>query len=330
MLLDYSGLSAPQSALFVYDPRVAEVCRALERIATEEGISVTRLSAERDWTNIQRHLAKGFDTAIVFEFGASHHTQALIEHLSDAPDTFRAYRLFGATANTIRFGFRRRRSTLRRRNWNLIMRARKGGSLMVENALGSRLEVGLDPSAPWTNTYGECADGYPGVFPPSEVNTRSLEVDGLLVVDGAIGSNIGWPIEARLNTHPVSLRISRGRIIDVDCRHKLTRDLIEEFLAAPHCNEVVEIGIGTNDGIPRFVSSDILINERYASFHLGVGSADLKNRQQNLHLDFILADCQIALGAHVILKGNEFFLPDTIPIPDWRNYDVEINLHDAL
>jgi leucyl aminopeptidase (aminopeptidase T) len=184
--------------------------------------------------------------------------------------------------------------------------------------------------APWANTYGECADGYPGVFPPAEVNTRSSDVDGLLVADGAIGSNIGWPIEARLNAHPVSLRISQGTIIDVDCSHRLTRDLIEEFLSTPHCNEVVETGIGTNDGIPRFVHSDILLNERFASFHLGVGSADLKNPQQNLHLDFILADCRIALGSQIVLDNGKFFLPDAKPIPDWRNYEVEINLHGAL
>jgi hypothetical protein len=200
----------------------------------------------------------------------------------------------------------------------------------VQSNRGTRLEVELDRAAPWANTYGEAADGYPGVWPPAEVNTRSADVDGILVADGAIGSNVGWPLDARLGANPVTLRISHGRITDVDSRHALVRKLVEEFLRVPHCNEVVEIGIGTNDGIPGFVPADILLNERVASFHLGVGSADADSAAQNLHLDFILGDCRILMGRHVALSKGQFARPTIAAIPDWRAYDVPVTLHDAV
>lgn len=330
LLSDYGRLRAGQSAVLVYDPEVEAVCRAVGSIAVGAGITVRRVSAEHDWTAIQTHLKGRCDVVLFLELGESHHTRALLHHLSTTHHAPRAYRLFGATVETVRHGFGRRRATLRRRNWDLIERARRAGRLTVESDGGTRLAVGLDRAAPWANTYGEPADGYPGVLPPAEINTRSADVEGVLVADGAIGSNIGWPLDARLGANPVTLRISRGRITDVDSRHALVRDLVEEFLSVPDCNEVVEIGIGTNDGIPGFVPSDILLNERVASFHLGVGSADAVKAEQNLHLDFILGDCRILMGRHVALSKGRFARPTTAAILDRRAYDVPVQLHDAL
>jgi leucyl aminopeptidase (aminopeptidase T) len=155
-------------------------------------------------------------------------------------------------------------------------------------------------------------------------------VEGILVVDGAIGSNLGWPLDARLAGNPLTLRISRGKVIDVACRHKLVRQLVEEFLRVPGTNEVVEIGIGTNDGIPAFVPSDILLNERFASFHLGIGGADARNPRQNLHLDFILGDCKVYFGKRVVLAGGRFSRLGPVAVPRRRDYEVPIILHDAL
>ncbi len=330
LLLDYAGLTAGEAAVLVYDPEVEAVCRAIGSVAIGAGITVRQVSAARGWTAIRRELERRCDVVLFLESGESHHTRALLHYLSTTPHPLRAYRLFGATADSIRHGFRRRQATLRRRNWDLIGRARRAGRLIVESDRGSRLVVGLDRSAPWTSTCGEFADGFPGVLPPAEINTRSSDVDGVVVVAGAVGSNIGWPLDARLAANPVTLRIARGRITDVQSSHALVRDLVEEFLSVPDCNEVVEIGIGTNDGISGFVASDILLNERVASFHLGVGSADAESAEQNLHVDFILGDCRILLGRHVVLSNGRFARPTITAIPDRRTYDVPVQLHDAL
>jgi hypothetical protein len=329
LLSDYVRLSPGQSTVFVYDPEVEAVCRAIGTIAADSGIAVRSLSAKFEWPAIRARLEKRCDSALFLESGRSHHTLALRRYLKARAGAPPAYRLFGATAETIRGGFRRKRSALRRRNWDLIANARRAGRLTVESDRGTRLEVGLDRAAPWANTYGECADGYPGVLPPAEVNTRSADADGVLIADGAIGSNIGWPLDARLAENPITLRVSHGRITDVACRHHLVRDLVEEFLSVPQTNEVVEIGIGTNDGIPGFVPSDILLNERYASFHLGVGSADAGKASQNLHMDFILGDCSIFLGSRLALANGRFSHLPAAALGR-RPYDVPINLHDAL
>jgi hypothetical protein len=330
LLFDYLRLARGGNAVFVFDPKVRDVCSAIGAVAVRAGIIVRTVSAKRKWPAIRSHLEEQCDAALFLESGESHHTVALKRHLTDSEDAAPAYRLFGATAEAIRGGFRRRRDVLSRRNWDLIGAARRAGRLVVQSDSGTCLEVGLDRAAPWANTYGECADGFPGVLPPSEVNTRSADVDGVLVADGAIGSNVGWPLDARLAGNPVRLRVSRGKVIGVDCRHRLVRGLVEEFLSVPQTNEVVEIGIGTNDGIPGFVPSDILLNERYASFHLGVGSADARKPSQNLHMDFILGDCRIFLGDHLALARGRFRRPRTAAIPDRRRYGVAINLHDAL
>jgi leucyl aminopeptidase (aminopeptidase T) len=291
---------------------------------------VRSVSASKKWPVIREQLEGRCDVALFLESGQSHHTRALRQYLKDDEGAPPAYRLFGATPETIRGGFRRKRAALRRRNWDLIDAARRAGRLAVRSEQGTRIEVGLDPATPWANTYGECADGYPGVLPPSEVNTRSADVEGVLVVDGAVGSNLGWPLDARLEGNPVTLRISGGKVTDVACRQKLVRDLVEEFLSLPETNEVVEIGIGTNDGIPSFVPSDILLNERIASFHLGVGGADARNPRQNLHLDFILGDCKLYFGNRLALSRGRFSRLRPAAISNPRKYEVPVIMHDAL
>lgn len=329
MLFDYCGLRRGCRTLFIYDPSVKQVGVAVEQVAADEGIDVKRLSARLEWNRIRTELEDGFTSAIVFESGKSHHTQALMDFL-ERRENFHAYRLFGTSAETMRYGFRRSRASLCARNWSLIKMARRTGCITVDSERGTRLHVGVDPAASWSNTYGECADGYPGVFPPAEVNTRSLDVDGLLVVDGAIGSNIGWPLDARLGSSPITLRIAQGRVVDFDCRHQLTRDLLGEFFERPNCNEVAEIGIGTNDGIQDFAPSDILLNERFASFHLGVGSTHPDKPKHSLHLDFILDDCRILMGTQLALHRGKFALPKIAKIPDRVSFAVNIRLHDAL
>lgn len=330
LLTDYLHLAPGKTAVLVCDPRVKAVSFALGAIAAHAGISVRTVSVNKKWPAIREELEERCDAALFLESGQSHHTQALRQHLKDGEGAPPAYRLFGATPEAIRGGFRRKRAALRRRNWSLIGAARRAGRLAVRSDGGTRLEVGLDWATPWANTYGECADGYPGVLPPSEVNTRSSDVEGILVVDGAIASNLGWPLDARLAGNPLTLRISRGKVTDVACRQKLVRDLVEDFLSLPQTNEVVEIGIGTNDGIPAFVPSDILLNERFASFHLGIGGADATNPRQNLHLDFILGDCKIYFGNRVALARGRFSHLGPAAIPNRRQYEVPIILHDAL
>lgn len=72
------------------------------------------------------------------------------------------------------------------------------------------------------------------------------------------------------------------------------------------------------------------VNERFASFHLGVGAADAENAAQNLHLDFILGDCRILMGRHIALSNGTFARPTTTEIRDRRAYDVPVKLHDAV
>ena len=330
LLSDYLHLASRKTVVFVCDPRVKAVSIALAVIAARAGISVRTVSATKKWPVIREQLEDRCDAALFLESGQSHHTRALRQYLKHDEGAPPAYRLFGATSETIRGGFRRKRAALRRRNWDLIDAARRAGRLAVRSDRGTRLEVGLDPATPWANTYGECADGYPGVLPPSEVNTRSADVEGVLVVDGAVGSNLGWPLDARLEGNPVTLRISRGKVTGVACRQRLVRDLVEEFLSLPQTNEVVEIGIGTNDGIPGFVPSDILLNERFASFHLGVGGADARNPNQNLHLDFILGCCKLYFGNRLALARGRFSRLPAAAVPNRRKYEVPVIMHDAL
>jgi len=78
------------------------------------------------------------------------------------------------------------------------------------------------------------------------------------------------------------------------------------------------------------VPSDVLVNERVVGFHVGVGSADAADRWRNLHLDFIVLDCRVALGAHVILSHGRFAPARSGATPGLGRHPVPVRLHDAL
>lgn len=329
LLFDYVGLTSGETLLLVHDPCVEAVAGQFTAVAERAHARVRRVSAELDWSSIVARL-DDCDVALFVELDASHHTVAVLDYLAERDCEPRIYRLFGATVETLCNGFRRSQSLLRRRNLGIIERALAANALAVVSPTGTHLELQVDRAACWTSTYGECAEGYPGALPPAEINTRTADVDGILVVDGAIASNLGWPLDARLRASPVTLHVASGTVTRVECEHVLVEQLIEEFLAVPGANEVVEIGIGTNDGIPDFSVADTLLNERYASFHLGVGLADERDPRRNIHIDFILGDCTVTAGEFTILEHGRFAaeLDDTTrPLP---TLDVAVKLHDAL
>jgi hypothetical protein len=329
LLLEYVGLRSGETLLLVHDPRVEAVAEQLTLVAEGVHARVRCVSADLDWPSIAARL-DDCDVALFVELDASHHTAAVLDYLAGRACAPRIYRFFGATIETVCNGFRRSQPLLRCRNLRIIERALAADALAVVSRSGTDLELRVDRTACWTSTCGECADGYPGVLPPAEINTRTADVDGTLVVDGAIASNVGWPLDARLRANPVTLHVESGTVTKVECEHALVEQLLEEFLAVPGANEVVEIGIGTNDGIPGFSAADILLNERYASFHLGVGLADERDPRRNIHIDFILGDCIVTAGHFTILEHGCFAaaLDDTTsPLPI---LDVAVRLHDAL
>lgn len=329
LLFDYVGLTSGETLLLVHDARVEAVADQFTVVAERAHARVRRVAADLDWSSIAARL-DDCDVALFVELDASHHTTAVLGYLAERDGEPRIYRLFGATVETVCNGFRRSQSLLRRRNLGIIERVLAANALAVVSRSGTHLELQVDRTTCWTSTCGECADGYPGVLPPAEINTRTRDVDGILVVDGAIATNLGWPLDARLRTSPVTLHVASGTITKVECEHTLVQQLIEEFLAVPGANEVVEIGIGTNDGIPDFSAADILLNERYASFHLGVGLADARDPRRNIHIDFILGDCNVTAGDFTILEDGRFAaeLDDTTrPLPA---LEVAVKRHDAL
>jgi hypothetical protein len=329
LLFDYVGLTSGETLLLVHDPRVEAVAGQFTAVAERANARVRRVSADLDRSSVIARL-DDCDVALFVELDASHHTTAVLDYLAGRDCEPRIHRLFGATVETVSNGFRRSQSLLRRRNLRIIERALGDNALTVVSPSGTNLELQVDRTACWTSTCGECADGYPGVLPPAEINTRTADVHGVLVVDGAIASNLGWPLDARLRANPVTLHVASGTVTKVECEHKLVQQLIEEFLAVPGANEVVEIGIGTNDGIPHFSAADTLLNERYASFHLGVGLADARDPRRNIHIDFILGDCTITAGDFTILEHGRFAAELDDTTRSLPTLDVALKLHDAI
>ena len=139
------------------------------------------------------------------------------------------YRFFGATAESVRSRFRRRQDALRRRNWDLIEHARRAGRVTVRKHRGTRLEVDsigqrrgpILTARPRTATPGSCRP--PRSTPGAPTSTASSWPTGRSGPTSAGRSTRDWC------ANPVTLRIARGRITDVDSWHG-SPGRVEEFL----------------------------------------------------------------------------------------------------
>jgi leucyl aminopeptidase (aminopeptidase T) len=191
-----------------------------------------------------------------------------------------------------------------------VLAALRGRShVRVTSNAGTDLSVTLDPTRRWVSNYGVGKPGELIVLPPGEVNTIPVDVNGVLVADGALNVNLvlGPDFDARLSTHPLTLRFEGSVIVQVDCRDARLVAFLETLFQESSLRIVGEFGIGTNVGIDRFTRLNSHINERHAGVHIGFGEQVQPVRPGHLsavHVDAIFAGARLEFGDGRVLSTD--------------------------
>lgn len=279
-----------------------------DKVAAELGISIT-VDALPDGAPFDEAALTAYDAVLYAGINKSTHRNELKEALKNGLKT-PCYRLFDLSPEVFALCFNSEQSHMAELNLKIIEAARSSEVIRIRSLAGTDLTIRPDPRADWTSSYGWFDGTYPGVLPPGEVNSYSEQINGTLVVDGAINTNFPFDGDACLHGPSVRLNISDGRVTGMESTNPTITAMCETLFSMENGDRVGEIGFGTNEGIGQLVSFRSHINERLAGFHIGVGSPIQKNSYIKwtcpLHIDFILASASISFDDKLVFCNQRW------------------------
>ena len=184
----------------------------------------------------------------------------------------------------------------------------KAKTLTVKTQRGTSIRAHFDPQLDWVKTSGLISPRYWSNLPAGEVFTTPATVDGTFVCDATAGDYFNGKY-GDLQAAPLVMKISDGRLTEVECPRK---DLEDEFWEYCHTDEnsdrVGELAFGTNLGLTRMIGI-LLQDEKFPGVHIAFGDpygsqthADWKSRT---HVDVLTRECDVWIdGDQVIEKGR--------------------------
>lgn len=175
---------------------------------------------------------------------------------------------------------------------------------------GTHLQVTCGAPRRWcaeTGLYREPNDW--GRLPQGEIFTAPLSVDGVLVAH-----TVGYPLNDRfgLLDDPVTLRISDGYAVDVECADPvLSEAIIAHLKRDREGRRVGEFAIGTNVHLSSSSPSGILLfDENIPGIHLALGHPFPEETGADwvaaIHLDFVLAAASVVADGESLVENGVF------------------------
>lgn len=214
-------------------------------------------------------------------------------------------------------------------NAAILERCVGAGRMRIVTAAGTDLEVEIDSARHrWISNRGTARPGGVVVLPAGEVATFPASISGVFVADCAFNVNLFTTLDARLDRHPVSVWIEKGRAVRYECNNTETLRFLDTCFSRTNAHNVGELGFGTNVGSTVSVPMNSHINERRPGVHLGFG-------QHNQSLDVVGFRCTIHID--LIAKGGKLWLDDDMPpldleavVPSQHPHPVNLRDEDVF
>ena len=188
---------------------------------------------------------------------------------------------------------------------------RPARSVVVRSAAGTDLHARLDPALLWIKTSGLISREYWSNLPAGEVFTTPATVDGVFVVNGAVGDYL-CPKYGDLSATPLTLEIADGRLRAVHCDNdELLRDFTAYCADEENGDRVGEFALGTNIAVERMIGN-LLQDEKVPGVHIAFGNpygSQTGARWTCLsHIDAITRDCDVWADGRQIMAGGHFLV----------------------
>ena len=193
----------------------------------------------------------------------------------------------------------------------LCERMRHAAALRVETADGTSLAATFDPALHWIKTSGLISPRYWSNLPAGEVFTTPASVDSVFVCNGTAGDYFGSKY-GDLSRTPMTLRIARGRLVEVHCERKaLEREFREYCHTDEHSDRVGELAFGTNLALHTMIGN-LLQDEKIPGVHLAFGdpygSQTGANWSSKTHVDVLTRECDVWIDDEQIISQGRYLL----------------------
>jgi hypothetical protein len=149
-------------------------------------------------------------------------------------------------------------------------RLRSDSVLRLRSALGSDLEVRLDPALRWTEHVGVIRPGKWENLPSGTLSVCPALVRGVFVADASIGGHFGGSA-GLLERTPVRVEVEGSLCRAVRCIDRALQREVEAFLGREHnLARIGGITIGTNVGILQ-ATGEIVADQNLPGLHIVFG-----------------------------------------------------------
>jgi leucyl aminopeptidase (aminopeptidase T) len=193
----------------------------------------------------------------------------------------------------------------------VLAHTRGASTVTVKSRAGTDIEARFHAEWTWVKTSGLINPDYWSNLPAGEVFTTPATVNGVFVVDGAIGDYL-CPKYGDLSETPLRLEIVDGRLRDVQCqRADLRADFTAYCRTMEHSERVGEFALGTNIGVTQMIGN-LLQDEKVPGVHIAFGnpygSQTGADWTCTTHIDAITRDCDVWAGREQIMAGGRFLV----------------------
>ena len=219
--------------------------------------------------------------------------------------------MVGVTPEIMQQGMRADYRLVDRLSDKLRERMLRAESLTVKTEAGTKFAAHFDRGLDWVKTSGLISPRYWSNLPAGEVFTTPATVDGTFVCDATAGDHFNGKY-GDLQTTPLVLEISGGRLVRAECERK---DLEEEFWDYCHTDEnsdrVGELAFGTNLGLSEMIGI-LLQDEKFPGVHIAFGdpygSQTHANWKSKTHVDVLTRDCDVWIDDDQVIEKGRYQL----------------------
>jgi len=181
-------------------------------------------------------------------------------------------------------------------NQKLIHSGTQSKTLHLTSKLGTELSVDLTSASHWTSYDGRSLG-----FPPGEVAFYPRVMEGEVQFTGALLCGIPIGLKHGLIRDPISMTIRDARLQRIACSNvALEKDLNLFFGLNEGNKQIIEVGLGTNEGISRLYGRSATFEERFCGMHFGFGG----EVPGSMHCDFIFDQCTIHFDEKLVFDGQ--------------------------
>jgi hypothetical protein len=230
---------------------------------------------------------------VTFERDTLSHDAAIIEALSKfAAEKTMVYRAISTCDELFTDALKTDPDEISAKNTTLLDLLMPSTSIRVTTLGGSDLKIGISTDKyRWISNRGVWRPKNFVILPAGEVATFPASIEGTLVADFAFNVNMITDMDARLDSHPVTVLIRENRAVNYSCPGEHVSRFLDECFFGSCAYTVGEIGFGTNSSVQKPVHLNSHINERHTGIHLGFGQSNqspaVVGYDCNIHLDLI-------------------------------------------